>query len=421
MIFLTSFIYVLLSSVILLVWWLLAGWPDFSRKALIGTIAANVLLWVLIYIVLHIRKAAYEDFEQEDEHKGQKRIGNKAGKNKPGQTPPNTGPTREDDQTQDRKLRDFLNVHGCAWLNTCGILLIAAGFAALLLREAMPFPCWFLFIAIVAALHDVIGKTDLVRWRKSFPKNLKILPAPKFALPTMEDIKTQPAGPSKLATFAWSYKGVLRTDSFEKAVYLSKDEYEQYSDKTTHPRYDRRPVQYYANYVWEPLQAGVSSVGQMARILRDLSEDNDRNFSPDEEVMNCVSFVRAIDYVHDDVLFGVDDYATYPIEILWKKGGDCEDHGILAASILRALGHDVILIWVGFEDCGHIAIGYHVPFNEGHISVNCDEKNYAYVETVPTQDHEGIGVMPAGWAANIKQEPVAIPIRPYNSREENHE
>jgi len=76
-----------------------------------------------------------------------------------------------------------------------------------------------------------------------------------------------------------------------------------------------------------------------------------------------LKFVQSIPYEYDDVGKGVSEYWKLPAETLWEGKGDCEDHAFLYASLLKALGYNVVLHYIYCYDGGgnltaaHMAVG----------------------------------------------------------------
>ncbi len=74
-----------------------------------------------------------------------------------------------------------------------------------------------------------------------------------------------------------------------------------------------------------------------------------------EEIANVLAFSQppSIAYAFDGSPEQPTEWPKYPIETLWDGRGDCEDHAILAAAILKRLGYDVALLFLP----GHAALG----------------------------------------------------------------
>ena len=102
------------------------------------------------------------------------------------------------------------------------------------------------------------------------------------------------------------------------------------------------------------------------------------------ERANCaLKFVQSLSYTYDIDQFGQKNYFMYPLEMLWTKTGDCEDHAVLYAAIMKAMGYDVVLFYVETPVGAHAAVGLnHKDASGSFISYN--GKNYFYCEATAT-------------------------------------
>ena len=88
----------------------------------------------------------------------------------------------------------------------------------------------------------------------------------------------------------------------------------------------------------------------IAESIRNLTRDKPRS---DEEFANAVlMLVHQIPYNISDV--------KYPIETLIENSGKCDTLSLLAASIMKAGGLDVVLLY--FKEVNHINVGVHLPY-----------------------------------------------------------
>ena len=92
-------------------------------------------------------------------------------------------------------------------------------------------------------------------------------------------------------------------------------------------------------------------MGECAKEIKQVCKENGEA-TPSKVLSEAIEYVQAIPYMYDDEEYGW-DYPQYPIETLYKQGGDCEDTAFLLAGILRELGYDTCL----FELPGHMAVG----------------------------------------------------------------
>ena len=166
---------------------------------------------------------------------------------------------------------------------------------------------------------------------------------------------------------------------------------------------NRIPLMQYADFVKynDPYVRGI------AEYIQKITKDNSSL-----ERANCaLKFVQSFSYAYDDDQFGCRNYAMYPFEMLWTKKGDCEDHAILYASIMKAMGYDVILLYVNTPESAHLAVGLnHEKASGSYFMYNgC---KYYYCEATSTyagdtyENSAEIGYRPDDWV------PVTgIPIR----------
>jgi hypothetical protein len=91
-------------------------------------------------------------------------------------------------------------------------------------------------------------------------------------------------------------------------------------------------------------------VKPIAENLRNLTRDTPRS---DEEFANAVlKLVHQIPYAASDI--------KYPVEVLVENSGKCDTLSLLAASIMKAGGLDVVLLY--FKGVHHINVGVYLPY-----------------------------------------------------------
>jgi hypothetical protein len=91
-------------------------------------------------------------------------------------------------------------------------------------------------------------------------------------------------------------------------------------------------------------------VKPIAESLRNLTRDAQRS---DEEFANAaLTLVHQIPYAVDDI--------KYPIETLVENSGKCDTLSLLVASIMKAGGLDVVLLY--FKGVHHINVGVYLPY-----------------------------------------------------------
>ena len=131
---------------------------------------------------------------------------------------------------------------------------------------------------------------------------------------------------------------------------LSFEKYYDYS--TTSRNYDRTTTNF-QKYI----TVNDPYIQSLAKSLKDFTSDMSAL-----ERANCVlKFVQSIPYIYDINNKGVNEYWNYPYETLWDMKGDCDDHAILYASLMKAMGYKVAILLLP----GHMAVGLDVSGASG--------------------------------------------------------
>lgn len=181
-------------------------------------------------------------------------------------------------------------------------------------------------------------------------------------------------------TFKWTYRGSncsigpLPLSEEVKSYYALKKHPQLKMDMLTGQNNFRS---YADTYTLEPDYHGI--VGSLAESLKSTAERGGYDI-----LSFIASFSQGLDYIPETS--STDDYAKYPMETLYDKGGDCEDTAILTAVMLRHLGYGcALLIFPGTaENPGHIAVGI---ADDGSLSgsyYELDGKRYYYLEITAT-------------------------------------
>jgi hypothetical protein len=121
---------------------------------------------------------------------------------------------------------------------------------------------------------------------------------------------------------------------------------------------------------------GEAVAREIAQPIRKLAQK--KGWSREQLANFVLSFAQSLPYTADDVATGYDEFKMYAFETLVAGGGDCEDTVILAASLLRVLGYDVMLL----NPKGHLAFGIVGDFSGAYFEH--DGKRYFYGETTGT-------------------------------------
>src|SRR4030043_623082 len=128
--------------------------------------------------------------------------------------------------------------------------------------------------------------------------------------------------------------------SHELYVSVPSSLYDYYSGKTHSIRRDSQ----YATFVTP------GAFQSIADNIRNLTRDKPRS---DEEFANTVfQLVHQVQYAIGDL--------EYPVETLVENSGKCDTLSLLAASIMKAGGLDVVLLY--HKEVHHINVGVHLPY-----------------------------------------------------------
>lgn len=123
-------------------------------------------------------------------------------------------------------------------------------------------------------------------------------------------------------------------------------------------------------------QADDLYIDQMVQKINDAAVQKKLTFV--QKVNFVAAFVQSLPYTADTVVLPADDYPLYPLETLFKRGGDCEDTSILVAALLDALGYDAALLYLW--DAQHMAVGVSLGSYTGTYYEH-EGKKYFYLET----------------------------------------
>ncbi len=163
--------------------------------------------------------------------------------------------------------------------------------------------------------------------------------------------------------FAWDYGGKRWTWKLlvPEATY------------TYYTNLKRPPTDDYSVYVTDP--ADDAFISSLAARLKEAAAQ--KKYSPKQTTELVITFVQNIKYAYDNISKGAEEYPRYPLETLVDQEGDCEDHSILLASILKEMGYGVVLIYIPGE---HVAVGIKGKDLPGTY-YEYEGTRYYYVET----------------------------------------
>jgi transglutaminase-like putative cysteine protease len=110
-------------------------------------------------------------------------------------------------------------------------------------------------------------------------------------------------------------------------------------------------------------------------------------------------FVQSIPYKYDKEGDALNEHWNYPAETLWRNQGDCEDHAILYAALMKELGYNVALLDVRTTGGGHLAVGLDVKGGSG-AQIIYQNTIFFYCEATPSltgSNWDNVGYMPSGY------------------------
>jgi predicted transglutaminase-like cysteine proteinase len=286
---------------------------------------------------------------------------------------------RDNDSDREFILRQIFDVRQFKWINFLGIAVTAAASLVLILQGALPYAFIPLFAATLLGLLSLSGTATLV------PLD-PIYPDPRYDddlySPPEEDSDSTLSEPPEAVkrNISWSLVRDTGNLAFDHAFELAE---ESYASATSIPRYPKNQE----GYIRYPVEGAIPEIRSLASSLRDLSIQN--KLSTIEEVQSIVCMVRQIPYATDMETHNSEDYCNFPVETLYEIAGDCEDHAVLAASLLHSLGHDVALFYLDLGKSGHLALGFqYSKISNGFSMVTTGGKSYSYIETVPRSGPE---------------------------------
>ncbi|MCL0067813.1 copper amine oxidase N-terminal domain-containing protein [Peptococcaceae bacterium] len=210
--------------------------------------------------------------------------------------------------------------------------------------------------------------------------------------PDIQPIDTWPANVI-VRNFSWYYQG--RYWSYQ--IRVPKELYNYYANL------ERPPTDDYSVYVTHPLDDAI--IASIAEHFSNIAWQE--WFSPEQTINFVAAFVQSLEYVCDPGLGGPYEYPRYPLETLVDQRGDCEDTSILLASILQAMGFDVVLVFVAPP--AHMAVGVNEESLSGFYYEYSGRKYYYLETTDPVWE---VGEVPEEYRAPAELEILSLIPRP---------
>ncbi|MBE6522075.1 MAG: zinc-ribbon domain-containing protein [Thermoplasmata archaeon] len=172
-------------------------------------------------------------------------------------------------------------------------------------------------------------------------------------------------------------------------------------------KYYSDPIPRNINGAADRIDDFVTSDDSWIKSLAKYLNNQSSSMSDIERVNYVLKFVQSFEYQYDKDGKNVQDYWKYPAEILWEQKGDCEDHAILFATLMEAMGYDAVLYYVYCYDssgnftAAHLATGVAVSGASG-TSTTFQGKTYYYCEATSDagsriHNWANVGYIPTGY------------------------
>lgn len=186
--------------------------------------------------------------------------------------------------------------------------------------------------------------------------------------------------PSYEKTYTWYNNGHEAT----VRIRIPQDLYDHYNKSAPHNRGPANLSRYAIS------EEDRIYLHDLIGILKDAGES--KTFTARNDYRNVVAFVQALNYTEDldPLTKQKTDYWQYPVETLADGKGDCEDHAILAAALLKEMGYDVALVLLEDPTKGHAAVALACDNCNGYY-YTIDGRRYYFLET--TAYGSSLGIM----------------------------
>jgi hypothetical protein len=191
-------------------------------------------------------------------------------------------------------------------------------------------------------------------------------------------------------SFYSQYRYYRTQDGHTLTVSVTPSLYDYYSNATHNLAGDTDYSKFVTPTAVKPIADNIQNVTQ-----------NEHN-SEEEFANSVLMLVHQLTYVESNV--------KYPVETIADNSGDCDTLSLLAASIMKAGGLDVVLLY--YKDLSHMNVGVYLPYTPHHRLLSpatCYEyngKEYWVAECTPGGQWQ-VGDQPESIAG---AKPVVIPL-----------
>ena len=215
---------------------------------------------------------------------------------------------------------------------------------------------------VMVPLRWIIDAFEAELYWDPVTQTITITAVDQVMLPDVQPVDIQPVDVQPVDVierhFSWYYQG--RYWSYQ--IQISEAIYNYYANLERPLTADYHYSVDYSVYVTHPLDDTI--IASIAEHFDNIAWQ--QGFSPEQTINFVAAFVQSLEYVCDPGLGGPYEYPRYPLETLVDQRGDCEDTSILLASILDAMGFDVVLVapprHMAVGVAGENLFGYHYEY-----------------------------------------------------------
>lgn len=265
---------------------------------------------------------------------------------------------------------------GLLWGERLGAILAVGLGVVGVLRQPVVIP---LAVALALGYLRLLGVRYALRELTRVPAPP---PPPPEPVPTDDDGSLPEGYVSR--RFAWTMRAGILADDHAVDVAVHEPTYRRLREENPGREWDGDDPLFNKWVV----DGSTPEVERTAATLAALSRE--RNYSTFAEISNALAFVQSIPYSRDEDTMQQTDYWRYPIETLYDSTGDCEDTTILAAAVLRRMGHRVGTMLLP----EHAALAVEAPSGTPGDFILHEGRAMYYCETTGTGWR--VGQLPAG-------------------------
>ena len=222
-------------------------------------------------------------------------------------------------------LREAARRPGLFWWEIVGFALALLGTALAWTTPHLRPLTWAILFGFLRFMITKKELRELVRLRD----------APLEPPPPLDETDDGDGADVVRRDFSWTLHAGVLADDHDLTVPVRVSTYQRLRQGNPRTRWrDGEPL--FNEWI---VDGSTEEVDRAAYALSEISRQ--RGYSTFAEISNVLAFVQAVPYSLDEDSTGTEDYWRYPVETVYDQTGDCEDTTILAAAVLRRLGHRV--------------------------------------------------------------------------------